>query len=123
MFGSSKQSLGLEKPQSYRSRSTRTCSGTRLATSSPTMGMIPEHSSTTWATRISCTLFDTPKWLLIGLKTSGRTKTGGIGDDAEGSERRRWLNIILGTPMLEIPNWSRVSDITRHNSDFSCDRT
>ena len=69
-----KQSLGLEKPQSSRFPSTRTCCGTRLATSSPTMGMIPERSSSIWAIKISCTRCGTPKWLRIGSRVSGRTE-------------------------------------------------
>ena len=46
---------------------------TPLATSSPTMGMIPERFSTIWAIKISCTRCDTPKWLRIGLRISGKT--------------------------------------------------
>ena len=42
-------------------------------TSSPTMGMTPEPSSTIWAIKISCTRFATPKWRLIGSRISGRT--------------------------------------------------
>ena len=65
---------GLEKPQSSHSRSTPTCCGTPLVTSSPTMDMTPEPSSTIWAIKISCTRFVTPKWHLIGLRIFGRTE-------------------------------------------------
>jgi hypothetical protein len=40
------------------------------------MGMTLDPSNTTWATKISCTRFDTPKWRLIGSRISGRTKIG-----------------------------------------------
>jgi type I restriction enzyme M protein len=44
-----------------------------LETSSPTMVMTLDHSSTTWAIKTSCTRCDTPKWRPIGSRTSGRT--------------------------------------------------
>ena len=44
------------------------------ATSLPMMGMILGPSSTTWATRISCTRFGTPTWRLTGSRISGRLK-------------------------------------------------
>jgi hypothetical protein len=49
---------------------------TPLAISSPTTGMIPEPFSTTWATKISCTRSDTPKWRLVGSRISGMTDSG-----------------------------------------------
>ncbi len=50
-------------------------SGIPPATNSPTMGMIPGPYSTTWATRISCTRFDTPRWHLIDSRISGTTES------------------------------------------------
>ena len=38
------------------------------------MGMTPEPCSTTWATKISCTRFDTPRWLRTDLRISERTE-------------------------------------------------
>ncbi len=70
-----KWSPGLERPPSYHSRFTRTCFGTPPAISLPMMVTIPEPSNITWATRISCTRCDTPKWHLIGLRIFGGTKT------------------------------------------------
>src|SRR5208282_2739145 len=56
-------------------RSILTCSGTPPATSWPMMGMTPVPCSTTWATRISCTRFDTPRWRLIDSTISGTTES------------------------------------------------
>ena len=43
------------------------------AISSPTMDTTLDHCNTSWAIKISCTRCDTPKWLLIGSRISGRT--------------------------------------------------
>jgi len=43
------------------------------------MGMTLEPFSTTWAIKISCTQFDTPKWLQIGSRISGRTNNHNLG--------------------------------------------
>src|SRR3954451_9935587 len=67
-------SPALARWPGWACRSTRTCCGTRPASSWPTTARTPAPSSITWATGTSSTLSSTPTWRPSASTTSGTTE-------------------------------------------------